>query len=272
VGQLDGKVAIVTGAASGIGRRTAELMASEGARVVVADIDGDGAEAVAGAIRREGGEAVASTTDVSREDDVRAMVDAAIARFGALHVLHNNAAITAAEHLARDGTVVDMEVDVWDRTLAVALRGAMLGCKHAVPHMIEAGGGSIVNTSSNSGLSGDLTLTAYSAAKAGINTLTLSVATAFGRQGVRCNAVAPGFIMGPSASAVPSALIEVLEKNNLLPRLGVPDDIANVVVFLASDASSFVTGQVIKVDGGQLSHLPHVAYLLESGLTTTRRE
>ena len=270
VGLLESKVAIVTGSASGIGRATARLMAREGAKVVVADINGEGAEKVAGDLRAGGGDAIAVTTDVSREADVRAMVAAAVDAFGALHVLHNNAAITSADHLALDGAVVDMELDVWDRTFSVALRGAMLGCKHAVPRMIEAGGGSIVNTSSNSGLSGDLTLTAYSAAKAGINSLTLSVATAYGKQGVRCNAVAPGYIQTEASVAVPQELLGVFISNNLLPRVGEPDDIANTVAFLASDRAAFVTGQIIKVDGGQLSHLPHFAYLLDSGLTTTK--
>jgi NAD(P)-dependent dehydrogenase (short-subunit alcohol dehydrogenase family) len=272
VGLLEGKVAVVTGSASGIGRATAKLMAREGAKVVVADINDGGAEQVAVDIRAGGGDAIAVATDVSREADVRAMVAAAVDTFGALHVLHNNAAITSADHLALDGTVVDMELDVWDRTFSVALRGAMLGCKHAVPRMIEAGGGSIVNTSSNSGLSGDLTLTAYSAAKAGINSLTLSVATAFGKQGVRCNAIAPGYIQTEASVAVPQELLGVFVSNNLLPRVGEPDDIANAVAFLASDRASFVTGQIIKVDGGQLSHLPHFAYLLDSGLTTTKTD
>jgi NAD(P)-dependent dehydrogenase (short-subunit alcohol dehydrogenase family) len=272
VGSLDGKVAIITGSASGIGRATARAMAREGAQVVVADVNGEGAERVAAEIRGADGDAIAVTTDVSSEDDVRAMVAAAVGTFGALHVLHNNAAITSGEHLAFDGTVVDMDLAVWDRTFSVALRGAMLGCKHAVPHMIAAGGGSIINTSSNSSLSGDLTLTAYSAAKAGINSLTRSVATAFGKQRVRCNAVAPGYIQTEASVAVPDELLDVFVRNNLLPRVGEPDDIANAVVFLASDLAAFVTGQVIQVDGGQLSHLPHFAHLLDLGLTTTKMD
>jgi NAD(P)-dependent dehydrogenase (short-subunit alcohol dehydrogenase family) len=136
----------------------------------------------------------------------------------------------------------------------------MLGCKHAVPRMIASGGGSIINTSSNAALAGDLSLTAYAAAKGGINTLTLSVATAFGKQGVRCNTVSPAHIASPSLAAnVAPAVADALLQQCLVARLGTPQDIANAVLFLASDESSFITGQVLRVDGGALSHLPYVA-------------
>lgn len=270
-GRVAGKVALITGSASGIGRATAETLAREGARIVLVDIDLEGASRVADGIRARGGEAFAVRADVSVETEVRAAIEAALDRYGALHVLHNNAALTSPEHQRRDASLLDLEVEVWDRTLAVDLRGAMLGCKHAVPRMIASGGGSIVNTTSNSALAGDLSLTAYSAAKAGLNALTLSVATAFGKDGIRCNAVSPAHIASPSlARIVPVEVQAMLLAECLTPRLGTPQDVANLVLFLASDESAFITGQVLRVDGGALSHLAHVSKLRASGQTTNR--
>jgi NAD(P)-dependent dehydrogenase (short-subunit alcohol dehydrogenase family) len=270
MGRLDGKVAIVTGAASGIGRCSAMTMAREGAKVVVADRHGEGADAVAAEICAAGGDAVGCRADIAVEDDVRAMVDAAVSRFGALHVLHNNAALTDASAHAKDNTVLDLEVEVWDRSMAVNARGAMLACKHAVPHLIAAGGGSIINTASNQALAGDLRQTAYGAAKGAVVTLTMSVATAFGKQGVRCNCISPGAIRTPSlVNACPPEVIDLIEANNLVPRIGEPEDIANLALFLASDESSFITGLTIRCDGGQLSHLPHFAGLRQMSTITT---
>jgi len=270
-GRVAGKVALVTGAASGIGRATAETLAREGARVAIVDLDEGGARGVADAIAAAGGEAIGLRADVSDESEVRAAIEAVVKRFGALHVLHNNAAITSPDHQRRDGSLLELDVDVWDATMAVDLRGAMLGCKHAVPHLIASGGGSIVNTTSNSSLAGDLSLNAYAAAKAGLNALTRSVATAFGKQGVRCNAISPGNIASPSlARVVPAEVQEMLLAECLMPRMGTPQDVANLVLFLASDDSAHVTGQVICCDGGALSHLPHVSKLRASGRTTNR--
>jgi NAD(P)-dependent dehydrogenase (short-subunit alcohol dehydrogenase family) len=270
MGRLDGKVAIVTGAASGIGRCSEMTMAREGARVVVADRNGDGADAVAAEIRAAGGQAIGWRADIVEEDDVRAMVDAAVTTFGGLDVLHNNAALTDASAHARDTTVLDLEVEVWDRSMAVNARGAMLACKHAVPHMIAAGGGSIINTASNQALAGDLSQTAYGAAKGAVVTLTMSVATAFGKQGVRCNCISPGAIRTPSLiNACPPEVIDLIEANNLVARIGEPEDIANLALFLASDESSFITGVTIRCDGGQLSHLPHYAGLRQMSTITT---
>ena len=270
-GRVEGKVALVTGSASGIGRVTAETLAREGARIVLVDLDLEGANTVADGIRAAGGEAMAVRADVSLENEIRAAIEAAIARFGALHVLHNNAAITSPDHQRRDASLLELDVEVWDKTMAVDLRGAMLGCKHAVPHMIRSGGGSIVNTTSNSALAGDLSLNAYAAAKAGLNSLTLSVATAFGKDGIRCNAVSPAHIASPSlARVVPPEVQTLLLAECLTPRLGTPQDVANLVLFLASEESAFITGQILRVDGGALSHLAHVSKLRASGQTTNR--
>jgi NAD(P)-dependent dehydrogenase (short-subunit alcohol dehydrogenase family) len=262
VGRVAGKVAVVTGSASGIGRVTASTLAREGAAVVIADIDSDGAREVAETINAAGGRALAQRTDVCVEADVVAMIDAAVSAFGGLHVLHNNAAITDPAHQVRDTNVVNLDAEVWDRTMMIDLRGVMFGCKHAVGPMMASGGGSIINTSSNASMAGDLGLTAYAAAKGGINTLSLSVATAFGKQGIRCNTVSPAHIASPSLAAnVPPEVAAALLEQCLVPRLGTPQDIANMVLFLASDESSFVTGQTLRVDGGALSHMPYVAQL-----------
>ena len=270
-GRIEGKVSIITGAASGIGRVTALTLAREGARVVIADIDLEGGRRVADAIVAGGGEAIAVKLDVGSESSVIEMVEVVMDAFGALHVLHNNAAITSPAHQRRDGNLLELDVEVWDETMRIDLRGPMLGCKHAIPRMIESGGGSIVNTTSNSALAGDLTLNAYAAAKGGLNTLTLSVATAFGKQGIRCNAVSPAHIESPSlAAVVPAEVVEMLRSQCLTPRLGSPQDVANMVLFLASEEAAFVTGQILRVDGGALSHLAHVAQLRDSGQTTNR--
>jgi NAD(P)-dependent dehydrogenase (short-subunit alcohol dehydrogenase family) len=270
MGRVQGKVAIVTGAASGIGRASAELLAREGASVVVADRDSAGAERVARDIGSRGGHALAVRVDIAEEISVEAMVAAAVGRFGALHVLHNNAALTDVSQHAVDASLVDMQQKDWDRSLAVNLRGAMLCTKHAIPPMLRAGGGSIINMSSNQALSGDLTQFAYAAAKAGVAQLTRSTATAYGRQGIRANTISPGLIRTPgSEAACTPEVFALLEAHNLVPRIGEPADVAWAVLFLASDESSFITGQTLCVDGGQLAHLPHYAGLVQSGMTTT---
>ncbi len=258
--RLAGKVAIVTGAASGIGRATALALAREGAAVVVADLNADGANAVAEEIEAAGGRAAGQAADVSSEPSVVAMVAATVDHFGGLDVLHNNAALVDPAVMGADGEVTALGLDTFERTLAVNLRGPLLGCKHAIPRMLERGGGVIVNTSSASGLTGDLVRTAYGVSKAGLDALTRYVATQYGKRGVRCNSIAPGVIATPALAAnVPPELIAVYERSHLTPRLGRPEDIAEVVVFLASDAAAFITGQVLSVDGGLLAHHPAVA-------------
>jgi NAD(P)-dependent dehydrogenase (short-subunit alcohol dehydrogenase family) len=268
-GRLESQVAVVTGGASGIGRATAEAMAREGAQVVVADRDRATAAAVAAGVRGEGGRAQPVPVDIADEDSVVAMVEQVVDTCGTVDVLVNSAAITDRQHQARDTTVVDLDLDVWNRTLAVDLTGTMLVCRHVVPLMVAQGRGSIVNVSSNSSLGGDLGLSGYSAAKAGVNSLTRSIATAFGKNGIRCNTVSPAAIQGPTFAAnVPPPLIEAMQANCLLPYLGSPADVAATIVFLASAEARFVTGQLLCVDGGLLSQLPHVADLRRMGLVS----
>jgi NAD(P)-dependent dehydrogenase (short-subunit alcohol dehydrogenase family) len=256
-GRLAGKVAIVTGAASGIGRATALLMAREGASVVVADLNGDGAAAVVKEIEAAGGRAVGHSVDVAEEASVVAMIEAATKHFGGLDILHNNAAASDPALMSRDGDIADLDLAVFDRTLAVNLRGPMLGCKHAIPRMLARGGGAIVNTSSAAALVGDPVRTAYGASKAGLDSLTRYVATQYGKRGIRCNSIAPGVIATPALAAnVPPEMIAIYERSHLTPRLGRPEDIAAAVVFLVSDDAAFITGQTISVDGGLLAHHP----------------
>lgn len=260
---LAGKVALVTGAASGIGRATAVRLAQEGVSVVVADIDGDGSDETVQIIEHAGGAAFAHVTDIHNESDIAAAIEAAVARYGSLQLLHNNAA--DVQILARDTAVAQMEAEVWDRTMEVNLRGAMLGCKLAVPHMIAAGGGAIVTTSSAAGHFGDLSRTAYGVCKAGIDHLVRYVATQYGKQGIRCNAVAPGLVQTPAMIANASAEeIALYTRNHVTPYIGVPEDIADAVVFLLSDEARFITGQRLDVDGGLTMHSPLYANFVES--------
>ncbi len=259
---LRDKVAIVTGSASGIGRATARVLAAEGASVVVADLDEAGASAVVSEIEADGGKAIATRVDVSAEDDVREMIAAAVSTFGGLDVLHNNAAALGSASPGLDMDIANMDVDVWDRTMAVNLRGVMLGCKHAIPALLERGGGAIVNTSSGSAQRGDLAIPAYGVSKGGVDTLTRYVAAQYGKQGIRCNAIAPGLILTHEVERFGGeAYVKMLEEHHLTPRVGRPEDIAQAVLYLASDAASFVTGQILNVDGGILSHTPPYADL-----------
>lgn len=248
---LNGKVAIVTGSASGIGEATVRRLARDGAAVVVADYNIEVATKVADEISAEGGKAVAQKVDISNEEEIKSMVEFTINEFGKLDILHNNAAATGSFNV--DGDVINMEVENWDHIMAVNLRGTMLGCKYAIPEMIKSGSGVIINTSSGDAISGGYDRTAYSASKAGMLSLTQSVATQYGKQGIRCNAILPGLILtSGSRNALSAETLELLEEGHLTPFAGEPDDIANMVAFLSSDEARFITGQQIPVDGGVL--------------------
>jgi NAD(P)-dependent dehydrogenase (short-subunit alcohol dehydrogenase family) len=264
MGLLDGKVAVVTGAAAGIGRATVMKLAAEGAAVAVSDRDGPGADAVAAELRARGARAIGVRCDVTSEDDVAALVAAAVAEWRRLDVLHNNAGTTDVDLVNADSDLREMTVEFWDHMMAVNLRGPFLGVKHALPHLLAGGGGSIVNTASMAGLAGDVRYAAYGSAKGGLVAFTRFVATMYGKDRVRCNAVCPGLVATARAREhFDPALLAIYEANHLTPSLGTPEDVAEVVAFLASDAAAFVTGQAIPVDGGLGAHLPTVAQLRE---------
>jgi NAD(P)-dependent dehydrogenase (short-subunit alcohol dehydrogenase family) len=257
--KLEGKVAIVTGAASGIGAGTATRLAQEGAAVVVADINLPGAEQLVARIIETGGAAAAVRVDLSDEQSINDMFSFVVNRFGGLDILDNNAADTRLS-ATRDVGVEHTDTQVWDTLMRINLRGTMLACKAAIPRMRARGGGSIINMSSGSGLTGALAPTAYGVSKAGIIMLTQYVATQHGKEGIRCNAIAPGLIVTDAASSYASGPFgEMMLRHHLTPRLGTPADVASAVVFLASDEASFITGQVICVDGGLLAHAPYHA-------------
>lgn len=263
MGRLDGKVAIVTGAASGIGRASALAMADEGAWIAVADIDLRGAEDVVADAQRRGGTAMAIEVDVADPAAVEHMVRRTVDELGRVDVLFNNAAVLTPDVRARDTDVVDLDLEVWHRTMAVNLTGPMLGCRFAVPEMRKRGGGSIINSSSAAAGLADVVRCAYGTSKGGLNSLTRYVAAAFGKDGIRCNAIAPGVVLTPAVRALQSddALAE-FALHHTTPRLGTPEDVAGLAVYLASDQSGFLTGQVLTVDGGLSCHLPTYAATL----------
>lgn len=258
---LTSKIAIVTGAGSGIGRASALLLAQRGAAVAVADLAGDRAEQVAQEIRAAGGRALAVTVDVANEAQIERMIAATIDEFGGLDILHNNAADVSADTYFRDMAAPTMDLELWNHVMAVNLGGAMLGCKHAIPAMLRRGGGAIVNTSSLSSTAGQDSALAYSSSKGALNTLTQYIATAHGKQGIRCNAVAPGYVLTDAGRSAPAHIVDIYRDHALMPYLAEPEDIAKVVAFLASDDARGITGQLIVADCGASAHLPHVADL-----------
>ncbi len=250
MGQLDEKVVLLSGGASGIGRATALLVAREGGSVVLGDVDLAGAQEIADEIVARGGRALAVRCDMRSAESVEAFVDRAVVEFGGIDCVDHNAAWS---HPRLDTDAGGVDLGVWDRVLETNTRGALLLARHAIPRMIERGGGSIVNISSGTSTIGESTRVAYGISKAAIDQLTRHLATRYGRDGIRANAIAPGFILTETAAAnVPEETQARLAASNPTRRLGRPDDIARVVVFLCGEASSYVNGQVLHVDGGHL--------------------
>ena len=245
--RLAGKVTIVTGAGSGIGRATAIRFAEEGARVTCVDIDRESVEATA---REIGPAAFAVVADVSDPAAVKAYTDATVDRWGGLHAVFNNAGVNLP------GVFHEATDEVVDRTLAVNVKGPIYGCRYAIPHMLRGGGGSLINTTSVNGLVAEPFLTIYATSKGALVMLSKGIALDYAKQGIRCNAIAPGWVDTPinyAHAEMLGGLKEVYATiNSFQPigRPGEPREIANVALFLASDESSFVTGSVIVADGG----------------------
>lgn len=248
---LDGKVAIVAGGGSGIGAATAVRLAEEGVSVVVGDIAAKNAAAVAASICAEGGTAVDWEFDIADDESVASLVAAAVAEFGGLDLMHANAADLSAEVIMRDSDALNVELDVFDRTIAVNLRGHLLCTRHAIPEMLRRGGGVIIYTSSIAGHVGEPERPSYAISKSGINALMRHVSSRWGRVGIRANCVAPGMVLTKTIrDSSDSEFREFALNLGRSPRLGEPQDIAAAVTFLMSDDASWMTGQVISVDGG----------------------
>jgi NAD(P)-dependent dehydrogenase (short-subunit alcohol dehydrogenase family) len=247
--RLDGKIALITGGGSGMGRVASELFATEGASVVVVDVaDEAGRQTVAG-IEAAGGRAIYVHADVSREDDARRMIEEAVGAFGRLDVLYNNAGVM----LADDGSVDATSEEVWDRTLAINVKGVAHGCKYGIPAMIATGGGSIINVASFVAWMGAATSqTAYTASKGAVLAMTREIAVEYARKGIRCNALCPGPIDTPLLAELLADPAQRERRFVHIPmgRLGRPEELARAALFLASDESSFMTGASLIVDGG----------------------
>jgi NAD(P)-dependent dehydrogenase (short-subunit alcohol dehydrogenase family) len=248
--RLNKKIAIVTGGGGGIGRASAVRFAKEGARVAVADIDPTIGEETVNLIKKEGGEAIFVQTDVAEPEQIKQLIQITSNTFGGLHIMFNNAGIGNSEVRS-----VDLSEDEWDRVVDINLKGVFLGIKYAVPEISKSGGGAIINTSSLLGLKGQKYMSAYNASKAGVVVLTQNAALEYGKHNIRVNAIAPGVI--------DTKIIEgwrqnerkwpIISRANALGRIGTPDEVANAVLFLASEEASFITGTTVSVDGGGLT-------------------
>lgn len=257
--ELAGTVSIVTGATGGIGAETVRTLVGLGSIVIAADLPGSDFSRLRASVsvpdRLDTHE-----VDIRSEGSVEELLATVRKDHGRLDVLDNNAAAT--DKAAFDFDVVNMDVAMWDEIQAVNVRGTMLMCKHSVPLMIETGGGSIINISSDQGLSGDAMTVAYGTSKGGVNALTRFVAAAYGKHQIRCNTVSPGLIASDTMLAtMPEPIQRIFVDATLMQRLGDPQDIAELVAFLAAPRSSYITGQLIPVDGGILAHLPTMAPL-----------
>jgi len=257
---LKDKVAIVTGAGGGIGSVTAILFAERCAKVYVADYREDIALVTVNKIRSKGGWAEPLTFDLRDADQIKSAMDKVAREQGGIDILYNCAADCSPESFPLDKNIEDMDIPTWDKAFSINVRGTMLCCKYALPHMKS--GATIINTSSNTGLQGFQMLNAYTCTKAAIIQMTRCIATTHGKKGIRCNAVAPGMVLTkPNLENTPKVVRDIVESETLLPSLGMPEDIANVVAFLASDESKYMTGQVVVADGGTWIHAPGFAQM-----------
>lgn len=251
---LEGKVVVVTGGAGGIGQATIELMIGRGARVAVADIDMPRAQAVAAPY---GGKALAVGMDLTDEASIQRAIARVVEHFGHLDILINNATAVGRQLIAADNAIGEMATETWDTFFDTNCRGTMIVTREALPHLIKSGGGAIVNTVSGMALQGNIRFHAYSATKAALIQMTRAVATAYGRQGVRCNAVAPGLVMTDTvAKDFPAEMLKLVLDETPRGEVGAPQDIAEALAFLASDAARNITGQTLVADGGVSIHIP----------------
>jgi NAD(P)-dependent dehydrogenase (short-subunit alcohol dehydrogenase family) len=248
---LQGKVAIVAGGATGIGAASAERLAAEGAKVVVGDLNREGAEATAARIRAAGGEAVAAQFDLTDEASCQRLIATAVETFGGVDLLHNNGADLSPRTVGRDNDLLGMDVEVWDRTFHTNLYGYAYTCRAILPLLLEHGGGAIVNTTSFASVAGAPERVAYACSKAGINALTRHIASRWGRENIRCNAVAPGLVLSEaSLETMPEEFKTRVLVGLRSSRSGRPTDLAGMVAFLLSDDGAWINGQVIHVNGG----------------------
>ena len=243
--EFDDKTALITGAGSGIGAEIARRLGAGGARVVVADLDKDAAETIASEIEQKGGAAIAVQQDVADPEAVRRSVEIAIERFGGLDLVVNNAGISGAIAPTADYSLVD-----WDKVIAVNLSGVFYGLKYQIPALLRSGGGSIVNIASILGSVGSANSPAYVAAKHGVVGLTKTAALEYASNGIRVNAIGPGYIDTPLLNALDRDVYDGLVNLHPIGRLGKPEDVAELALFLLSDRASFVTGSYHLVDGG----------------------
>ena len=246
---LKDKVAVIAGGATGIGAATATRLAEEGVKVIIGDVNIGAAQALAETIRAGGGTATAVAFDVSDDASVKHLVDTAVETYGGIDCIHANAADLSL--CLSDTDAVDLSLDIWDRTMAVNLRGHLLCTRHAVPALLKRGGGAIVYTSSGAAYVGEPERVAYAVSKSGINALMRHVASKWGKEGIRSNAIAPGLIMTDNALAnMPKEAQDHILSIGRSARLGRPADIASAVTMLMSDDGDWINGQVISVDGG----------------------
>jgi NAD(P)-dependent dehydrogenase (short-subunit alcohol dehydrogenase family) len=248
MGRVDGKVALITGTASGIGKATARLFAREGARVVCADLNGPGAETTAAEIKQAGGDAVAVQANIASEADCEKMVQTAVDTYGRLDVLHNHAGILHP----KDGPITELSAEAIDETFNTNCKGMLFTVKYAARQMIKQGGGAIVNTGSDLAYIGLANLTAYTASKSAVVGVTRTLAVELASHGIRVNAVSPGFTFTGMNVALQGdkAFMDQMRLDYLIPSLGQPEDVAYAVLHLASDEARFTTGASLVVDGG----------------------